>query len=65
MKSIKIENFGSPEVLKVENIEIGKPKLNEVLIKNLSIGINYIDTYHRTGLYPIPVSYTHLTLPTI
>ncbi len=55
MKAIKIENFGSPEVLKVENIEIGKPKLNEVLIKNLSIGINYIDTYHRTGLYPIPL----------
>ncbi len=55
MKSVKIEKFGSPDVLKVENIEIGKPKVNEVLIKNLSIGINYIDTYHRTGLYPIPL----------
>ncbi len=55
MKSVKIEKFGSPDVLKVENIEIGKPKINEVLIKNLSIGINYIDTYHRTGLYPIPL----------
>ena len=55
MKAVKIEKFGSPDVLKVENIEIGKPKSNEVLIKNLSIGINYIDTYHRTGLYPIPL----------
>ena len=55
MKAIKIEKFGSPDVLKVKNIEIGKPKTNEVLIKNLSIGINYIDTYHRTGLYPIPL----------
>ena len=55
MKAIKIEKFGSPDVLKVENVEIGKPKTNEVLIKNLSIGINYIDTYHRTGLYPIPL----------
>ena len=55
MKSIKIEKFGSPDVLKVENVEIGKPQSNEVLIKNLSIGINYIDTYHRTGLYPIPL----------
>ena len=55
MKAIKIEKFGSPDVLKVENVEIGKPKKNEVLIKNLSIGINYIDTYHRTGLYPIPL----------
>ena len=55
MKTIKIEKFGSPDVLKVENVEIGKLKTNEVLIKNLSIGINYIDTYHRTGLYPIPL----------
>ena len=55
MKAIKIEKFGSPDVLKVENVEIGKPKTNEVLIKNLSFGINYIDTYHRTGLYPIPL----------
>ena len=55
MKAVKIEKFGSPDVLKVENIEIGKPQSNEVLIKNLSIGINYIDTYHRTGLYPIPL----------
>ncbi len=55
MKAIKIDKFGSPNVLKVEDIEIGTPKSNEVLIKNLSIGINYIDTYHRTGLYPIPL----------
>ncbi len=55
MKAIKIEKFGNPDVLKVEDIEIGKPQSNEVLIKNLSIGINYIDTYHRTGLYPIPL----------
>ena len=51
MKAIKINKFGSPDVLKVEDIEIGTPQSNEVLIKNLSIGINYIDTYHRTGLY--------------
>ena len=55
MKAVKVKKFGSPDVLKVESVEIGKPKTNEVLIKNLSIGINYIDTYHRTGLYPIPL----------
>ena len=55
MKAVKIEKFGSPDVLKVEDVEIEKPQSNEVLIKNLSIGINYIDTYHRTGLYPIPL----------
>ena len=55
MKSIKIEKFGGPEVLKIQDIEIGKPGPKEVLIKNLSIGLNFIDVYHRTGLYPIPL----------
>ena len=43
MKKIEIEKFGGPEVLEVKNIEIGKPGPKEVLIKNLSIGLNYID----------------------
>ena len=55
MKAIRIEKFGGPDVLEVKSVDIGKPQTNEVLIKNLSIGINYIDTYHRTGLYPIPL----------
>ena len=55
MKSIKIEKFGGPEVLKIQDIEISKPGPKEVLIKNLSIGLNFIDIYHRTGLYPIPL----------
>tara|TARA_Y100001958_G_C21227397_1_gene552840 strand:+ start:1069 stop:2040 length:972 start_codon:yes stop_codon:yes gene_type:complete len=55
MKSVQIEKFGDPEVLRVKNIEIKKPESNEVLIKNLSIGLNFIDVYHRTGLYPIPL----------
>ena len=55
MKSIKIEKFGGPEVLILEDAEIGKLGPKEVLIKNLSIGLNYIDVYHRTGLYPIPL----------
>ncbi len=55
MKSIKIEKFGGPEVLEIQDIEIGRPGPKEVLIKNLSIGLNFIDIYHRTGLYPIPL----------
>ena len=55
MKSIKIEKFGGPEVLEIQDIEISKPGPKEVLIKNLSIGLNFIDIYHRTGLYPIPL----------
>ena len=55
MKSVKIEKFGGPEVLQIQDIEVGKPGPKEVLIKNLSIGLNFIDIYHRTGLYPIPL----------
>ena len=53
MKVIKIEKFGGPEVLELKDIEIGKPGPKEVLVKNNSIGLNYIDVYHRTGLYPL------------
>ena len=55
MKSIKIEKFGGPAVLKIQDIDVGKPAPKEVLIKNNSIGLNFIDIYHRTGLYPIPL----------
>ena len=46
MKSIQIEKFGGPEVLILKDTEIGKPGPKEVLIKNLSIGLNFIDVYH-------------------
>ena len=55
MKSIQIDRFGGPEVLVIKDVEIAKPGPKEVLIKNLSIGLNFIDIYHRTGLYPIPL----------
>ena len=53
MKAIRIDKFGGPEVLQYKDVDIGKPGPNEVLVKNLSIGLNYIDVYHRTGLYPV------------
>jgi NADPH2:quinone reductase len=55
MKVISIKKFGGPDVLEVKNVEVGKPEAKEVLVKNLSIGLNFIDTYHRSGLYPIPL----------
>ena len=55
MKVVSFKKFGGPEVLEIVDKEIGKPGSREVLIKNLSIGLNFIDTYHRTGLYPIPL----------
>tara|TARA_Y100001936_G_scaffold243736_1_gene283047 strand:- start:887 stop:1858 length:972 start_codon:yes stop_codon:yes gene_type:complete len=53
MKAIKFKKFGGPEVLELKEVEIGKPGPKEVLVKNFSIGLNYIDVYHRTGLYPL------------
>jgi len=53
IRVIKIEKTGGPEVLKIENIQIGNPGPNEVLIETKAIGLNFIDTYHRSGLYPL------------
>ena len=53
MKSIKVTNTGGPEVLELEEISLDKPDANEVQIEHVSIGLNYIDTYHRSGLYPL------------
>ena len=53
MKEVKIQKAGGPEVLKLEEITLGKPSNDEVLIEHVAIGLNYIDTYHRSGLYPL------------
>ena len=50
---VKIEKTGGPDVLKFETIELGKPGPDEVLIQHKAIGLNFIDTYHRSGLYPL------------
>ena len=48
-----LEKTGVPEVLKYETINLDKPGSSEVLIEHKAIGLNYIDTYHRSGLYPL------------
>tara|TARA_B100001121_G_scaffold255421_1_gene232934 strand:+ start:3273 stop:4244 length:972 start_codon:yes stop_codon:yes gene_type:complete len=53
MKSVIISKNGGPEVLELKDINLDNPKSGEVLIKNKAIGLNYIDTYHRSGLYPV------------
>ena len=53
MKAVKIEKNGSPEVIKIEEITLGKPGNDEVLIEHVAIGLNYLDNYHRSGLYPV------------
>ena len=53
MKSVIISKNGGPEVLQLKDIKLSDPNVGEVLIKNEAIGLNYIDTYHRSGLYPV------------
>jgi len=53
MKAVKIKKNGGPEVLDLEEITLRKPIKDEVLIEHAAIGLNYIDTYHRSGLYPL------------
>ena len=53
MKAVIISKTGGPEVLELKDIQLEDPKSGEVLIKNEAIGLNYIDTYHRSGLYPV------------
>ena len=53
MKAIQINKNGGPEVLELKEIKLDKPNAEEVTIEHRAIGLNYIDTYHRSGLYPL------------
>ena len=54
-KQIVISKLGGPEVLEYQNYELSDQiNDNEVRIKHTAIGLNYIDTYHRSGIYPLP-----------
>ena len=53
MKEVKISKHGGPEVLELKDFSLEDPKENEVTIEHKAIGLNYIDTYHRSGLYPL------------
>lgn len=54
MKAIVVENCGGAESLVYRDAEKPSPKAGEALIKLEAVGLNYIDVYHRTGLYPLP-----------
>ena len=53
-KAVRIHEYGGPEVMRVEEIETPKPGAGEVLVRFHAIGVNYIDTYFRTGAYKAP-----------
>ena len=53
--AIRIHEYGGPEVLSYEEVELADPGQGEVRIRHTAIGLNFIDTYHRIGLYPLPL----------
>jgi NADPH2:quinone reductase len=55
MKAIRIHETGGPEVLKYENVDLLPPPPGTVRVKHTAIGVNFIDTYHRSGLYKVPL----------
>jgi NADPH2:quinone reductase len=55
MRAIRIHQTGGPEVLEVEEVELPPPGRGEVRVRHHAIGVNYLDTYHRTGFYPMPL----------
>lgn len=54
-KGIRIHTLGGPEVLRWEDIEVSAPSPGELQVRHTAIGLNFIDIYHRTGIYPIPL----------
>jgi len=58
MKAIRVPKYGGPEVLSYENIEVPEPKAGEARVKIEAIGVNFIDIYQRTGLYPLQTPFT-------
>jgi NADPH:quinone reductase len=53
--AIRIHKTGGPEVLQWEDVNVAAPGPGEAQIRHKAVGINYIDTYHRSGLYPVPL----------
>jgi NADPH2:quinone reductase len=53
-KAIRVRKTGGPEVMQWEDVPVGDPGEGQVRIRHTAIGVNFIDTYHRSGLYPLP-----------
>ncbi len=53
--AVRIERHGGPEVLQLVDVDVGDPGPGELRIRQTAIGLNFIDTYHRSGLYPLPL----------
>ena len=52
-RSAQINSTGGPEVIQWMDVQLPEPGPGEVRMRNLAVGLNFIDTYHRSGLYPM------------
>jgi len=55
VRTVQIRSAGGPEVMQLVSHELPEPAAGQVRVANRAIGLNYIDTYHRSGLYPLPL----------
>src|SRR5258706_13849936 len=53
MRAIQIQRTGGPDVMQLVDVPLREPRAGEVRIRHSACGINFIDTYHRSGLYPV------------
>ena len=58
MRAIRIHNTGGPEVMQIEEVELAAPGPGQVSVQHRAVGVNYLDVYFRTGLYPSPLPFT-------
>ena len=54
-RAIRMHKTGGPEVMQLDDVEVAAPGAGEARVRHTAIGVNYIDTYHRSGLYPLPM----------
>ena len=54
-KAIRLHATGGPEVLRWEDFEVGEPGEGQARVRHTAVGVNFIDTYYRSGLYPLPL----------
>src|SRR5579862_9549690 len=55
MKAIRFHHTGGPEVLALEDVDLAAPAPGQARVRHTAIGVNFIDTYHRSGLYKLPL----------
>ena len=54
-KAIRLHQTGGPDVLRWEDVEVGEPVPGQARVRHTAVGVNFVDTYHRSGLYPLPL----------